>query len=175
MVKNVITGSKGGSSKPKKPKEMEDNLISINKIKVLLAVSDGECDPNFSLKNLYLDDVVVQNEDGTFNYEGVTAEFRPGTQDQPYIQGFTDTSSEITVARDLTTKTPYSISVTNKNLSAIRIRVLMPRGVTSEDDGDLVGVRVEYAVDMAVDGGSFNQVMSDVIEDNKRLRSEPSH
>lgn len=164
MVKNVITGSKGGSSKPKKPKEMEDNLISINKIKVLLAVSDGECDPNFSLKNLYLDDVVVQNEDGTFNYEGVTAEFRPGTQDQSYIQGFTDTSSEITVARDLTTKTPYSISVTNKNLSAIRIRVLMPRGVTSEDDGDLVGVRVEYAVDMAVDGGSFNQVMSDVIE-----------
>lgn len=164
MIKNVITGSKGGSSKPKKPKEMEDNLISINKIKVLLAVSDGECDPNFSLKNLYLDDVVVQNEDGTFNYEGVTAEFRPGTQDQPYIQGFTDTSSEITVARDLTTKTPYSISVTNKNLSAIRIRVLMPRGVTSEDDGDLVGVRVEYAVDMAVDGGSFNQVMSDVIE-----------
>lgn len=164
MAKNVITGSKGGSSKPKKPKEMEDNLISINKIKVLLAVSDGECDPNFSLKNLYLDDVVVQNEDGTFNYEGVTAEFRPGTQDQPYIQGFTDTSSEITVARDLTTKTPYSISVTNKNLSAIRIRVLMPRGVTSEDDGDLVGVRVEYAVDMAVDGGSFNQVMSDVIE-----------
>lgn len=164
MIKSVITGSKGGSSKPKKPKEMEDNLISINKIKVLLAVSDGECDPNFSLKNLYLDDVVVQNEDGTFNYEGVTAEFRPGTQDQPYIQGFTDTSSEITVARDLTTKTPYSISVTNKNLSAIRIRVLMPRGVTSEDDGDLVGVRVEYAVDMAVDGGSFNQVMSDVIE-----------
>lgn len=164
MAKNVITGSKGGSSKPKKPKEMEDNLISINKIKVLLAVSDGECDPDFSLKNLLLDDVVVQNEDGTFNYEGVTAEFRPGTQDQPYIQGFTDTSSEITVARDLTTKTPYSISVTNKNLSAIRIRVLMPRGVTSEDDGDLVGVRVEYAVDMAVDGGSFNQVMSDVIE-----------
>ena len=164
MVKNVITGSKGGSSKPKKPKEMEDNLISINKIKVLLAVSDGECDPNFSLKNLYLDDVVVQNEDGTFNYEGVKAEFRPGTQDQPYIQGFADTSSEITVARDLTTKTPYSISVTNKNLSAIRIRILMPRGVTSEDDGDLVGVRVEYAVDMAVDGGSFNQVMSDVIE-----------
>lgn len=164
MVKNVITGSKGGSSKPSKPKEMEDNLISINKIKVLLAVSDGECDPNFSLKNLYLDDVVVQNEDGTFNYEGVTAEFRPGTQDQPYIQGFADTSSEITVARDLTTKTPYSISVTNKNLSAIRIRILMPRGVTSEDDGDLVGVRVEYAVDMAVDGGSFKQVMSDVIE-----------
>ena len=164
MIKNVITGSKGGSSKSHTPKEMEDNLISINKIKILLAVSDGECDPNFSLKNLYLDDVVVQNEDGSFNYEGVTAEFRPGTQDQGYIQGFTDNSSEITVAREITTKTPFNISVTNKSLSAIRIKMLMPRGVTSEDDGDLVGVKVEYAVDMAVDGGSFNQVLSDVIE-----------
>ena len=164
MVKNMITGSKGGSSKTHTPKELEDNLISINKIKILLAVSDGECDPNFSLKNLYLDDVVVQNEDGTFNYENVKAEFRPGTQDQDYIQGFTDTASEVTVARDLTTKTPFSISVTNKNLSAIRIKILMPRGVTSEDDGDLVGVRVEYAVDMAVDGGSFKQVLSDVID-----------
>lgn len=164
MVKNVITGSKGGSSKPYTPKELEDNLISINKIKVLLAVSDGECDQEFSLKNLYLDDVVVQNEDGSFNYENIKAEFRPGTQDQDYIQGFADTSSEITVSRDLTTKTPFNISVTNKNLSAIRIKVLMPRGVTSEDDGDLVGVRVEYAVDMAVDGGSFKQVLSDVID-----------
>ena len=76
MAKNMITGSKGGSSKPHTPKELEDNLISINKIKILLAVSDGECDPNFSLKNLYLDDVVVQNEDGSFNYENVKAEFR---------------------------------------------------------------------------------------------------
>lgn len=164
MTKNVITGSKGGSSKPHKPKEMEDNLISINKIKILLAVSDGECDPEFSLKNLLLDNVAVQNEDGSFNYEGVTAEFRPGTQDQDYIQGFTDTSSEITVARDLTTKTPYSISVTNKSLSAVRIKILMPRGVTSEDDGDLVGVKVDYAVDMAVDGGSFKQVLYDTID-----------
>lgn len=161
MTKNVISGSKGGSSKPYTPKEMEDNLISINKIKVLLAVSDGECDPNFSLKDLYLNDVPVMNDDGSLNYQGVTAEFRPGTQDQPYIQGFTDTASEITVARDITTTTPFVIPVTNRNLSAIRIKMLMPQGVKVENNGDRVGVEVKYRVEMAVDGGSYKEVLAD--------------
>lgn len=136
----MVSGSKGGGSKPHKPREMEDNLISINKIKILLAVSDGECDPEFSLKNLLLDNVQVQNDDGSMNYEGVTAEFRPGTQDQAYIQGFTDTASEITVARDVTKDNPYTISVTNKSLSAVRIKMLMPTGVRYEDDGDQVEI-----------------------------------
>lgn len=164
MIKNMITGSKGGSSKPHTPVEMEDNLISINRIRILLAVSDGEVDPDFSLKDLYFDDVPVMNQDGSLNFQNVKAEFRPGTQTQDYIQGFTDTASEITVARDLTAATPYIISVTNKNLSAIRIKILMPRGVTQEDNGDITGVRVEYAVDMAVDGAEYKEVLHDVIE-----------
>lgn len=168
MAKYMISGSKGGGQKPYVPKEMEDNLISINKIKVLLAVSDGECDPDFTLRDLYLDDVPVIASDGTVNYEGVTAEYRPGTQTQDYIQGFTDTSSEVTVARDITGDNPYVISVTNKNLSAVRIKILMPVGIKTEDNGDLVGVRVEYAVDMAVDGGSYSEVMRDVIDGKTR-------
>ena len=163
MTKNVITGSKGGSSKPYTPKEMEDNLISINKIKILLAVSDGECDPEFSLKNLYLDNVPVENADGTKNFEGVTAEFRPGTQTQDYIQGFTDTSSEVTLQREITADNPYTISVTNNNLSAIRVRMLMPQGIKVENNGDKVGVSVQYAVDMAVDGGAYETVLTDTI------------
>lgn len=164
MANNVITGSKGGSSKPHKPVEMEDNLISINRIKILLAVSDGEVDQDFSLKDLYFDDVPVMNQDGSLNFQGVKAEFRPGTQTQDYIQGFTDTASEVTVSRDITTQNPYVISVTNKNLSAIRVKILMPRGVRQEDNGDLNGIRVEYAVDMAVDGAGYNEVLKDVIE-----------
>ncbi|AFV50951.1 tail protein and host specificity [Escherichia phage ADB-2] len=75
MIQKVISGSKGGSQKPHNPVEMEDNLISINKIKILLAVSDGEIDETFSLKQLMFNSVPVQNEDGSFNFEGVKAEF----------------------------------------------------------------------------------------------------
>lgn len=165
MIKNsVVTGRKGGSSKPHTPQEMEDNLISINKIKVLLAVSDGEVDENFSLKDLYLNDVPVIAPSGEVNYEGVKAEFRPGTQTQDYIKGFNDTAAEFTVGRELTTTTPYVISVTNKQLSAVRVKVMMPRGVKTEENGDMVGVVVKWAVDMAVDGGSYQEVLSDVID-----------
>lgn len=165
MIKNsVVTGRKGGSSKPHTPQEMEDNLISINKIKVLLAVSDGEVDANFSLKDLYLNDVPVIAPSGEVNYEGVKAEFRPGTQTQDYIKGFNDTAAEFTVGRELTTTTPYVISVTNKQLSAVRVKILMPRGVTTKENGDMVGVVVKWAVDMAVDGGSYQEVLSDVID-----------
>lgn len=159
----MISGNKGGSSKPYTPKEMEDNLISINKIKILLAVSDGEVDGEFSLKNLYLDDVPVQNADGSLNYSGVSAEFRPGTQTQDYIKGFTDTASEITVQREITKSNPYNIAVTNRSLSAIRIKIMMPQGYKQEKNGDMVGVSVQYAVDMAVDGGSFKRVLTDTI------------
>ena len=165
MIKNsVVTGRKGGSSKPHTPQEMEDNLISINKIKVLLAVSDGEVDANFSLKDLYLNDVPVIAPSGEVNYEGVKAEFRPGTQTQDYIKGFNDTAAEFTVGRELKTTTPYVISVTNKQLSAVRVKILMPRGVTTKENGDMVGVVVKWAVDMAVDGGSYHEVLSDVID-----------
>lgn len=161
-MKDIIPkGSKGGSSqKTYQPTEMEDNLISINKIKVLLAVSDGEVTPDFSLQNLYLDDVPVVSSNGTVNYEGVTAEFRSGTQVQEYIQGMDGASNEITLSREITTTTPYVLSVTNTQLSAVRVKLYMPRGVTITDKGDQIGVVVDYAIDMAIDGGSYNQVIT---------------
>lgn len=160
-MKDIIPkGSKGGGKqKAYQPTEMEDNLISINKIKVLLAVSDGEVTPEFSLKDLYLDDVPVIAPNGTVNYDGVYAEFRNGTQVQDYIQGMDGASNEITLNRPIETTTPYVLSVTNNQLSAIRFKLFMPRGVTITDKGDQIGVVVDYAIDMAVDGGSYSEVL----------------
>lgn len=159
-----IKARKGGSSKPRTPVEMPDNLISKDKIKLLLAVSDGEVVNDFSLKQLHFGGVPVQNEDGTFNYEGVIAEFRPGTQTQDYIQGFSESSAEFQVARDVTHDTPYTLTVSNKNLSAIRFRLLWPRVLTQKDNGDMVGSVVEYKIEMAVDGASYQTYLTGKID-----------
>ena len=164
-MSNLITAmGKGGSSTPRQPKEMPDNLISKDRIKLLLAVADGEVEDDFNLKQLMFGGVPVQNEDGTFNYPDVIAEFRPGTQTQDFIQGFTESSSEVTVARDVKAAQPYSLTVTNKNLSAIRFRLLWPRVLQQKDNGDMVGSKVEYAFDMAVDGAAFKEVLRDNID-----------
>lgn len=159
-----IKARKGGSSKPRTPVEMPDNLISKDKIKLLLAVSDGEVVDDFSLKQLHFGGVPVQNEDGSYNYEGVIAEFRPGTQTQNYIQGFSESSAEFQVARDVTFNTPYTLTVSNKNLSAIRFRLLWPRVLTQKDNGDMVGSVVEYKIEMAVDGESYKTYLTGKID-----------
>lgn len=159
-----IKARKGGSSKPRTPVEMPDNLISKDKIKLLLAVSDGEVVNDFTLKQLHFGGVPVQNEDGTFNYEGVIAEFRPGTQTQDYIQGFSESSAEFQVAREVTHNTPYTLTVSNKNLSAIRFRLLWPRVLTQKDNGDMVGSVVEYKIEMAVDGASYQTYLTGKID-----------
>lgn len=159
-----IKARKGGSSSPRTPVEMPDNLISKDKVKLLLAVSDGEVVNDFSLKQLHFGGVPVQNEDGTFNYEGVIAEFRPGTQTQDYIQGFSESSAEFQVAREVTHNTPYTLTVSNKNLSAIRFRLLWPRVLTQKDNGDMVGSVVEYKIEMAVDGASYQTYLTGKID-----------
>lgn len=159
-----IKARKGGSSKTRTPVEMPDNLISKDKIKLLLAVSDGEVVDDFSLKQLHFGGVPVQNEDGSYNYEGVIAEFRPGTQTQSYIQGFSESSAEFQVARDVTFNTPYTLTVSNKNLSAIRFRLLWPRVLTQKDNGDMVGSVVEYKIEMAVDGASYQTYLTGKID-----------
>lgn len=159
-----IKARKGGSSAPRTPVEMPDNLISKDKIKLLLAVSDGEVVNDFSMKQLHFGGVPVQNEDGTFNYEGVIAEFRPGTQTQDYIQGFSESSAEFQVAREVTRNTPYTLTVSNKNLSAIRFRLLWPRVLKQKDNGDMVGSVVEYKIEMAVDGASYQTYLTGKID-----------
>lgn len=159
-----IKARKGGSSSPRTPVEMPDNLISKDKVKLLLAVSDGEVVNDFSLKQLHFGGVPVQNEDGTFNYEGVIAEFRPGTQTQDYIQGFSESSAEFQVAREVTHNTPYTLTVSNKNLSAIRFRLLWPRVLKQKDNGDMVGSVVEYKIEMAVDGASYQTYLTGKID-----------
>jgi predicted phage tail protein len=159
-----IKARKGGSSKTRTPVEMPDNLISKDKIKLLLAVSDGEVVDDFSLKQLHFGGVPVQNEDGSYNYDGVIAEFRPGTQTQSYIQGFSESSAEFQVARDVTHNTPYTLTVSNKNLSAIRFRLLWPRVLTQKDNGDMVGSVVEYKIEMAVDGASYQTYLTGKID-----------
>lgn len=160
----IISARKGGGSKPHQPREMDDNLISRDKIKILLALSDGEVDEGFTLKDLLFDDVPVVAADGTENYQNVRAEFRYGTQTQSYIPGFTESNNEITVQRDVSTETPYVISVTNQVLSAIRIRMMTDRIAHTKDNGDTVGWHVEYRFDMAVNGGAYEEVTRTVFD-----------
>ena len=154
-----ITGNKGGSSSPHTPYEQPDDLLSAAKLKMLLAVCEGEVAGDITPQQIYLNDTPLANDDGSYNFTGVKFEFRKGTQDQDYIQGMPEVNNELSVGQAVTDKSPWTRQFTEPSLDAVRVKLSLPLQYRYEDDGDMVGTSTKYAVDLSVDGGSYKTVV----------------
>jgi hypothetical protein len=55
MANNIIKGRKGGSSSPRTPTEQPDDLQSVAKAKILIALGEGEFAGELTGKGIYLD------------------------------------------------------------------------------------------------------------------------
>lgn len=172
---NIIKGRKGGSSKQRTPTEQPDDLQSIAKAKILVALGEGEFAGSLTGKDIYLDGTPLENADGSQNFSGVAWEFRPGTQAQNYIQGIPGTENEISVGTDISSQTAWTHTFTNSQLSAIRLRLKWSALFTQEDDGDLVGNTVKYAIDLQTDGGSWQTVVDTAVTGKTTSGYERSH
>jgi len=170
----LFTGSKG-SEKPHTPVEAPDSIRSVARAKMLLALGEGEFAGGITGRDIYLDGTPLIAESGTENFPGVRWEFRPGTPHQSYIQGMPNVQNEIAVAVDLPSDTPWVRAVSNTQLSAVRIRVSWPLLVRTKDNGDRVGTRVDYAIDLSTDGGAWETVLDGRINDKTTTKYERSH
>ena len=170
-----IHGRKGGSSESRTPTEQPDDLQSVAKAKILLALGEGEFLGGLTGKNIFLDGTPIENGDGSQNFSGVAWEFRAGTQAQTYIQGIPGTENEIAVGLDVTSSTSWIHTITNTQLSAIRLRLKWPALFKQEDDGDLVGYSINYAVDLQTDGGTWKTVINTSVTGKTTTGYERSH
>ncbi|MEE7534585.1 DUF1983 domain-containing protein [Klebsiella huaxiensis] len=163
MTQHLIKGRKGGSSSPRTPTEQPDDLQSVAKAKILLALGEGEFAGALTAKDIYLDGTPLENSDGSQNFSGVAWEFRSGTQAQNYIQGIPGSENEINVGTEISSKTAWTHSFSNTQLSAVRLRLKWPSLFKQEDNGDLMGNSVSYAVDLQIDGGSWQTVLESAV------------
>ncbi|WP_445672709.1 phage tail protein [Pseudomonas inefficax] len=150
-----ITGAKGGSSKPKTPVEAPDSLQSTNLGKMLIAVGEGEFDEEPTDRDIYLDNTPIMDASGNVNFPGVKWEWRPGSVEQDYIQGIPSVENETTVNVELRSDNPFSRALSNTQLSAVRVRMSWPRLAKQDSNGNTNGYRIEYAIDIATDGGAY--------------------
>ncbi|EKN3597011.1 host specificity protein J [Yersinia enterocolitica] len=175
MVRKQIKGRKGGSSNATTPVESPDSIQSTAKAKILLALGEGEFAGGLDGTNIYLDGTPIKNPDGSSNFTGVTWEYRAGTQAQDYIQGMPNVENEITVNTELKSDTPWVRSVTNTQLSAVRVRFGWPSLQRQADNGDVGGYRIEYAVDVSTDGGAYSTLLNTAIDGKTTTLYERSH
>ncbi|RCA67927.1 host specificity protein J [Escherichia coli] len=180
MTTTIIKGrGKGGSNQTRTPVEAPDSIQSIARAKVLIALGEGEFAGGLDGKNIFLGDsssyTPLQNADGSYNFNNVKYEFRSGTQDQDYIQGFPGIENELQVSYELKQAVPYVRAVSNTQLSALRIRLGWPTLLLQKNNGDKVGTRVEYAIDLSVDGGPYETVVNGAVDDKTTSLYERSH
>ncbi|PEI02630.1 host specificity protein [Pantoea agglomerans] len=155
----VIQGSKGGGSSAHTPVEQADDLLSIARLKMLLAISEGEIQGDLTAQQIYLNDTQLANEDGTYNFTGVVWDWRRGTQDQTYIQGMPEVDNELSVGVAVTQSVAWTRQFTNLTLDAIRIKLSLPVQYQYKDNGDMVGTVTQYAIDLSTDGSSWTTVV----------------
>ncbi|WP_354676444.1 host specificity protein J [Citrobacter portucalensis] len=170
-----IKGRKGGSSSSRTPTEQPDDLQSVAKAKILIALGEGEFAGQLTGKDIYLDGTALENADGSQNFSGVAWEFRPGTQAQNYIQGIPGTENEINVGSEVSSITAWTRTFTNTQLSAVRLRLKWPSLFKQQDNGDLVGYSINYAIDLQTDGGTWQTVLNTSVTGKTTSGYERSH
>ncbi len=170
-----IHGRKGGDEKPRVPKEAPDNIQSVAYAKILLALGEGEFAGGITGRDIYLDGTPLLAQDGSANFPGVRWEFRPGTQHQAHIAGLPAVENELAVGLELRSDSPWVRSVVNTQLSAVRVRLSWPMLQFQKDNGDVVGHTIEYAFDVATDGGPYQEVAQFTLSGKTTTKYERTH
>lgn len=170
-----IQGAKGGGSKPRTPVEQKDSLLSESTAKILLAISEGEIAGGLDDTRIFLDDTPIANADGSKNFEGVTWEFRAGTEHQEYIQGIPSVDNEIAVGMELKDDQPYVRSINNTQLSAVRVRFSVPQLLQQHDNGDTTGYRIDYVIELSTDGSGYKEIIKSAFDGKTTSEYQRSH
>jgi predicted phage tail protein len=127
MNKGFATRPKGAGLKKKqtKPREDAESGISTSYARLLGVLSEGPIEgPIGWAKGIYFDETPLQNADGSYNFQGLSFDFRPGTRDQGPIPGYTDdATSETPVGSEVKYNLPVTRSFTNANLDQIVVRL----------------------------------------------------
>ena len=172
----VGAGGKGGSN-ARTPVETPDSLRSIARARILDFIAEGELRGLVARnQSIYLDQVPIQNADGTLNFQGVRVETRSGTQDQTHIAGFPSVENEIAVNVELRSDSPVVRTATGSDLSAVRVRLAVPAlQKVDTSNGDTVGYSISYAIDLSTNGGPYATVLTSAFTDKTTTQYERSH
>ncbi|NNA82926.1 TipJ family phage tail tip protein [Pseudomonas lactis] len=173
-----VLGAKGGEQKPYTPYKAPDTALSVATVKLLYALSEG---PIVGLvddkKSVKLNGTPLVSPDGSENFPGTVWDFRPGTVDQEHIPGFPAIENEASQGLPVVLKSDnaWTRAITDQQLSAVRIRLSWPQIWQVKTNGDQIGYRIDYAIDLSVDGGSYQTVLSATLDDKGTTEYERTH
>lgn len=172
-----IKGAKKGQGSQRKAVIAPDSAQSKTFLKILYGLSEGQVKGLANgYKSVYLDDTPLQDANGNWNFQNVQVDFRHGTNDQTYIEGFPSVESETGVGVELKSDAAWVQAFSNTELDAVRVRLRWgPIRQTNSDNGDVNGYTIKYAIDVQTDGGAWIEVINTQLSDKTSTNYERSH
>ena len=172
----AIAGSKGGAATEKQPSIASNSVPSLATARMVYLWSWGPiAGPVDGLKSVKLDGTQVMADDGTLNYPGVKWQFRNGELNQQRLEGIAEASNEIAVNHQLLSVSPWIYSANNPAIDALRVRFGWPQLQSQDSSGNINGVLIEYAIDVATDGGPYTTVLTSSVDRKNVTKYERSH
>ena len=191
--KYPIKGSGGGGSSPPpappQPTREPDTLHSRQFATFLDLVSEGEIEGfataskegrtkgttaynNAALKDVFLNKTPVLKATANsidpntndFNHRDVTFVPRFGTSNQSFIPGIQTSESPTNVGVTVTKASPVVRQISNTNVDAIKVTLTWPQLQRVTVEGDILGERVEYKLQIQYNSGGFSDVIVDHVE-----------
>ncbi|EPF6349203.1 TipJ family phage tail tip protein [Acinetobacter baumannii] len=173
----IVKGAKKGDKQARQPVIAPDSAQSKTYIKILYGLSEGEIEGLANgLQSIYLEETPLVDANGGQSFQNVKVDFRNGSNDQEYIEGFPAVESETAIDVELKSDTPWVRAFNNLDLDAVRLRFKWgPLRVQDSTSGDVNGLTIEYAVDVQTDGGIWSEVLKAKISDKTSANYERAH
>jgi len=165
-------GGKGGGGSSRTPTTAKDSLDSRQYANVLDLISEGEIEGLADgFKSVFINNTVLQNPDGSFNFQDVEIYTRNGTQNQSYIAlgskvsggnytpptlGVEDEKPVgITVLKDV----PQVRTITDLDVDAVRVTIAIPSLQRIDTrTGDTLGANVRLQIAVQYQGGYTTKI-----------------
>ncbi|EHW1322652.1 host specificity protein J [Salmonella enterica] len=139
-----------GGGKASTPKLLDDNLKSKQYYRVLDLISEGEIYGPVDqehLSSFKLNKTPVTDSNGNVNVNGISVAWRPGSETQEPINGFSAIEATTIVNTEVTYDTPLVRTITDQDVTRVRFNV----GTTGLVEQDTKGNQKNTSVTMVIE------------------------
>ncbi|ECG3461367.1 DUF1983 domain-containing protein, partial [Salmonella enterica subsp. enterica serovar Mississippi] len=139
-----------GGGKASTPKLLDDNLKSKQYYRVLDLISEGEIYGPVDqehLSSFKLNKTPVTDSNGNVNVNGISVAWRPGSETQEPINGFSAIEATTIVNTEVTYDTPLVRTITDQDVTRVRFNV----GTTGLGEQDTKGNQKNTSVTMVIE------------------------
>ena len=152
-------GGKGGGGGSRTPQTDKDSLNSQSFARIVDLISEGQIEGlENGNKSIFLDNVPLQNNDGSYNFDDTIVKTKSGTSTQGVLSGFTQAVNIIPNPQsgvEIDKVTGQIFTIDDPSVDSVRFLISIPSLQKIKSNGDTLGTQVKFKFQRSLANGAF--------------------